>query len=55
MKNLAQILFLVIISIPSFAQENLVGEWRISSQKKLILTQSHQFTLTKGPKVYKGK
>ena len=54
MKTILQILILIAISITTFAQKRLIGKWRISSQKQLVLSADNEFTLTKGSNVFEG-
>jgi len=50
MKTLLQLILLMTITLSAYAQRQLVGEWKISSQESLILTSDNLFSMTKGSK-----
>jgi len=54
MKTLLQLILLMTITLSAYAQRQLVGEWKISSQESLILTSDNLFSMTKGVKTIEG-
>ncbi len=54
MKTITSII-IILVSIPSlFSQKKLLGDWRISSQKKLTLSHDSTFVLIKGTNEFNG-
>ena len=54
MKTIIYIIIALVFASPLFGQKKLIGDWRISSQKQLSLSEDSSFILTKGENIFEG-